>query len=190
MRFQPKILHPDPDPHFVRELMRIDPNLRVVFGYDRYMKNVWVIERRMSAERYAACYASLLLQGVERFTEQPIFDTDQPEYNQDGERIGFRVVGTRRFDLAPEWEYIMSVEEPDGSYRQLDSRTLMELKRQYAWNFNQPLSRRRFEEKQERERLAAAKSAERADELFQEIMDHKREIWNLPFSGQPEPKEA
>ena len=82
--FQPKVLSPSPDPWFVRELRRIDPNLRIVWAYERYLKSSWAIERKFSPERYFAMHASLLENDGPRFVEQPIFDTNSPTPSQVG----------------------------------------------------------------------------------------------------------
>lgn len=185
MTFQPEVLSPTPDPAFVNELQKIDRNLRVVWGYNDYLKKNWVIQRKLTPERYFANYASLFEQDLERFVDQPIYDVGQPIYDETGEEIGYRQVGVRRYDLAPEWEYLMSIEEPDGSFRCLDSRALTDLRRTYAWHEKHPLSRQRFEVEREREEAEAARKKKRCDLAFDTLMDHKREIWDLPFVGQP-----
>lgn len=182
--FHPVILQPIPSPHFVGDLRAIDPALQVVWGYSRYMLNRWVIERKLSPESYHAHYRSLIEGNEERFVEQPIFDSDQPILDR-GEVVGYEQVGTRKFDLAPEWECVMIVEEKDRGYRPLDQRTLTELRRVYAWNRFHSLTRMRYEKE------AAAKEAEAKrreafiDDVAEAIIDRKNEIWNLPFSGQP-----
>ena len=194
MAFTPRVLHPDPDPHFVRELGKIDPDLRVVFGYSRYLQNKWVIERRIESTRYFQMHASLFESGAPRFIEQPIYDTDQPIYgeweiDQDGQPfqplMGYEQVGTRRYDLAPEYEWVMTVENEDQTFRPLDSRTIMKLKRSYAWDRFHSFTRLKLEKEREREENAKKLKEEHGDELYQEFMDHRREIYNLPFSGQP-----
>ncbi len=179
--FQPKVLSPTPDPNFVHNLRRIDPNLRVVWGYERYLKNCWTIERRMEPERYFACYASILESGEDRIIDQPIYDTNQPIYGYVADRetgllnlhqMGYVQIGTRKFDLAPEHEWLMFVQEDDGSYRPLDERTLIELRRQYAWHFNQPFTKRRFLEEQERKDAEEARRQKRinaAQEVVPEL---------------------
>lgn len=153
MQFQPKVLNPIPDPFFARELRKIDPDLRVRWGYGDYLVNQWVIERRHTPERYFTVHASL--EGGERFVDQPIFDTDQPLYNEYGEHIGYQQVGTRKYDLAPEWEYVCFVD-------QLHSGVLGEIKRAYAWERNHPISRLAAEKKMEEE---AQKKAEKMARL-------------------------
>lgn len=145
---QPVTLQPEPDPSFVRELKKIDPALRVVWGYERYYKRSWVIERRMTPERYWQCYASLFEEGLARFVKQPIYDHDQPIYDNEGELIDWTIIGYRDFDLAPEWEWLHTIETLDGQFKPLGADDLLKLRREYAWNINHPLSRHRFEEEQ------------------------------------------
>lgn len=188
---QPRVLQPDPDPAFVRELRKIDPDLRVRFGHERYFLNRWVIERRIPPERYFASYASILESDEHRTVEQPIYDTNQPIYAEtldvDGNPIlmGYTQVGTRIFDLAPEWEWVMTLEEDDRSFRRLDQRTLTELRRVYAWERGHSLTRLKMEKEAAREAFEKQQAQHRADENFDAIMEHKRELKNLPFSGQP-----
>lgn len=171
MAFLPEVLKPKPDPAFVRELRKIDPDLRVTFGYERYLVKQWAIERKMPPERYFAAYASLLEADLPRFVEQPVYDTDQPIFNEEGEEIGFKQIGTRNFDLAPDHEWVMFAPALDGS-------VITELKRTYAWERNHPYSRAAFEKKQQEEidakakakkdkRIAAAR--EGVEEAFREV---------------------
>lgn len=184
MAFIPSVLKPVPDSGFVKELKLIDPALRVVWGYERYFLNRWVIERKLSAERYFAAYASLLKADAERFVERPIFDDDHNE----NVPIGFQ-----RYDLAPEYDCLMTVENADGSYRPLDARTIMALKRQYAWEVKHPFSRIRYEDQRTRElamkELAQEEASERADrkaqqdkearEAVKDALDaHRNQIWD------------
>lgn len=185
MAFQPAVLQPTPDPLFVRELRKIDTDLRVVFGYERYLMNRWVIERRMSPERYFAAYSSLLSSDNPRFIEQPIYDDAQPEYDEDGNEVGYKVVGYRKFDLAPEWEYVMAVENDDKTFRELDSRTLLALRRTYAWERFHSITRYKMEKERERQDAEDRAAKARRDDIKLEILERKREIWNLPFTGQP-----
>src|SRR4030095_14496455 len=110
--FNPAVLHPEPDPWFQRELRLIDPTLRLGWGYDRYLMNKWVIKRRMSRKRYFRCYASLFEQNLPRFVPQPIFDTDEPLYDDEGGMCGYKQVGSRQYDLAPEWEWLPTPANP------------------------------------------------------------------------------
>ncbi len=140
--FQPKILNPTPDHTFVYELRKIDPDLRVVWGYERYFVNKWAIERKIPPERYFAMYESLLSSNEPRFIDRPIFDTDQPQFDDYGNMIGYKQVGVQHYDLAPEYEWVSFQPELNGS-------VLYELRRVYAWERNHPLSRIAFEKAQE-----------------------------------------
>ena len=100
--FQPAVLHPEPDPLFVRQLRKIDTNLRVVWGYERYLRQNWVIERRLDSDRYYKLYGSLFRENLPRFVAQPVYDSNQPLYDEAGELIGYRQVGERQYDLAPD----------------------------------------------------------------------------------------
>lgn len=189
--FTPKVLNPTPDPDFVHNLKRIDPDLRVVWGYQRYLKSAWTIERKMPPERYFAAYASLLESGEPRFVQQPIYDTNRPIYGyiMDEEtlelnltQMGYEIIGYREFDLAPEYEWLMFVTNKDGSFRQLDERTLVELRRQYAWHLNQPLSRRRFLEEQERKERAEAQRQARIKDAESVLPDLAHMLGKTLFS--------
>jgi len=130
--FNPAVLHPEPDPLFQRELRLIDTNLRLVFGYERYMVNKWVIERKMSPERYQACYSTLLEEDRPRFVTQAIYDTNEPLYDDEGGMCGYKQVGSREFDLAPEWEWMATIETQKGEFKQPGPEDLVSLRRQYA----------------------------------------------------------
>jgi len=186
MSFQPEILNPTPDPDFVRQLRKIDPDLRVVWGFQRYMKRCWVIERKIPPERYFAMYASLLESDAPRFIDQPIFDTDQPEYNDEGEAIGFRKIGVRRYDLAPEYEWVMNVVNPDDTRRELDARTLTELKRAYAWDRFHSLTRLKVEGDRAREEAEAKRRKQRADVALDGVKEGWRATGKILFGGQAE----
>ncbi len=179
MGFLPAVLNPTPEPWFVDELRKIDPALRVVFGYERYLKKSWAVERRLTPERYHAIYASLLQSGEPRFVRQPIFDTAQPLVTEDGESLGPRQVGERDFDLAPEWEWVTFADH-------LDSRVLADLRRAYAWERHWPLTRLRVEREQARLVEEEKAKARRVDEAFQEIKDHRRELKDLPLVAVPQ----
>lgn len=172
--FHPQVLQPAPDPWFVRELKKIDPALRVVWGYERYLLNRWVIERHIPPQRYVEMYKTLKGQ---RFIKQPIFESG----SEDEERL----VGYRDFDLAPEWEQVMFVEDGE-KFAPLDGRTLLKLRRTYAWDRFHSITRAKFEKQAELDAAKAANTQRRADAVLDELMDHKRELWRLPFSGQPE----
>ncbi len=178
MGFQPAILSPEPDPFYVRELRKIDPDLRLSWAYNRYLKQEWVVERKMPPERYFACYASLLEEGAPRFVEQPIYDTNQPLFDAAGNSAGYVQIGTRQFDLAPEYEWVQFAPA-------LDMRFLTELKRAYAWDRNHSISRLAFEKKQEQEAKEKAAKAKRMDEAYEGLKDVFRETGRHLFGGQP-----
>lgn len=97
---------PEPPDWFVRELKRIDPTLRVIWGMERYLRAEWAVERKTDPERYWEMYAHVLSDLGPRFVEQPVFDEAQPLGDENGNPIGFKQVGTRKYDLAPEYEYV------------------------------------------------------------------------------------
>jgi hypothetical protein len=188
--FTPTILEPTPDPNFVRELKKIDADLRVVWGMERYFVELWTIERRIPPERYYRMHASLFRSGAPRFIEQPIFDDDQRTYNDLGEDAGPKQVGVRRFDLAPEWEWVMFVEEPDQSYRPLDARTITELKRVYAWERFHSLTRAKLEAEQEREKREKERQSRRLDAIQEGIDEAYTESgWRESVSVPDVPKD-
>jgi hypothetical protein len=160
--FQPKILNPTPDPWFVRELKRIDPALRVVWAYETYFKNTWAIEKELSAEEYFKRYVSLLEQDAPRFVDQPIFDTNQMEYDEHGQEIGYKQVGVRKFDLAPRFEQLFFTDN-------LGEESLTALKRAYAWERNHPISRLKIEKEQEIAAKAEAQKKKRIDAAMEGI---------------------
>lgn len=161
--FQPKVLNPTPDPFIVRELRKIDPDLRIEWGYNRYFKSEWVIERKIPPERYFLIYASLLESDLPRFVEQPIFDTGQPIFDDEtGEPLGFRQVGTRRYDLAPEYEWVRFTPV-------LDMNVVLDMKRAYAWERNHTISRLKFEKEQEEAAKKAEAKKKRVDAALEGI---------------------
>ncbi len=85
---------------------------------------------------------------MSRFVDQPIYDHDQMLLDADGNEAGPRLIGYRKFDLAPEFECMHIVEEPDGSYKPFGGDDILSLKRAYAWNRNHAYSRARYEEEQ------------------------------------------
>src|ERR1043165_8091002 len=109
--FQPTILNPEPEPWFVRELKKIDPDLRVRWAYGQYLAQQWVIERKLPPERYFSIYASLLESDGQRFVKQPIFDTNLPIYDDNGDFVCYTQVGERDYDLAPEYEAVLFCKE-------------------------------------------------------------------------------
>lgn len=122
----------------------------------------------MPPERYFECYASLLEADAPRFIDQPVYDTDKPIYNELGEEIGYEQIGTRKFDLAPEYEWVMWADH-------LDNSVIAEIKRTYAWERNHPYSRAAYEERQERERLA--KEQERTNRRLEAAADAFEEVF-------------
>lgn len=148
--FQPTVLSPVPDPFYVKEIKKIDPNLRVVWGMERYLLPVWAVERKISPERYFRMYRSLIEAGEDRFITQPIYDTNQPIFDAEGGVVAYQKIGERKYDLAPEYEWVMFVEEPnEGGYRPLDMRVVLELKRAYAWDRFHSLTRAKIEKEAE-----------------------------------------
>lgn len=177
MLFQPSILNPTPDPFFVKELKKIDPSLRVGWAFERYLLDRWVIERKISPERYYRMYRALFESGEDRFVTQPIYDTSQPLYDAYGEPTGkYRQVGERKFDLAPEYEWVMFVENSDQSFRPLDSRTLMELKRAYAWDRFHSFTRQRIEREAEEAKKEASMDSRINDLMKEKLKDVYREL--------------
>ena len=175
MSFQPAVLCPTPDPLFVEEIKKVDPNLRVVFGYERYLVKKWVIERQLSPERYTKLYAAALKEDWPRFVKQPIYDTNQPIFGDsldvDGNpiQIGYKQVGERLFDTRPEWEWIAQFDACDG-------RALTDIRRRYAWNYNHPLSRHKFEEEQKLK--DAQKEAEQTRKRLDLEMECVEQAWS------------
>lgn len=185
MAFAPQVLHPEPDPLFVAELKKIDPDLRVTWAYTRYLLHRWVIERKIPRPRYVQMYASLLQSSGPRFIDTPIYDDDQPIYDEEGNLTGHQVVGYLKYDLAPEYEHVMFVEGPDKEFWPLDRRTLLKLKRTYAWERFHSFSRLKAEKERLREEQDKAFMKQAADEAFDAFKDQRRELYDLPFSGQP-----
>jgi hypothetical protein len=157
--WQPKVLNPEPEPWFVKEVKKIDPNLRVVWGYGRYLVNQWALERKIPPERYHQMYKSLIESGEPRFIKQPIFDSNQPiidEYT--GEIETYVQVGERDWDLAPEYEWVSYSEH-------LNEEFLTRIRRSYAWERNHPISRMKFEQKQEEEAKQANWAKQRKEAI-------------------------
>lgn len=169
--FVPEVIAPTPDPWFVKALKVIDPNLRVRWGYGQYFVNKWALERKMSPERYHELYRSILESGENRIVDQPIFDTTQSEFDPEtGEFVSYKQIGVRKFDLAPEYEWVMF-----SDY--LNEHFLVDIRRAYSWERNQPFSRQRFEMKQEEERkqeLQKKKNAEAIREGLDEAFSALR----------------
>ena len=177
MKFQPKVISPSPDPFFVRELRKIDPTLRVVWGYERYLKSAWAIERKLPPERYFNMHASLFDEGGQRFVDQAIYDTDRPLFDEYGEFVCYEQVGTRKYDLAPEWEWIMFADAQD-------MRAITDLKRAYAWQYNHSITRERIERQIEQERRDAARKAKMVD-IGLEALDQQYRESGMRVIGKP-----
>ena len=172
--FAPKVLHPEPDPFFVRELKKIDPDLRVIWGYERYLKSAWAIERKTPAERYHAMYRTLLESGGPLTINQPIID-------EDGATIGYRT-----YELAPHYEWMTFVVNPDDSFRELDARAITDMKRFYAWQRFQSVAKLRLERDKEQDAAEAARKRKRVDAAKKAIPDLWRELGITLFGGQPQ----
>ncbi len=122
---------PVPDPWFVRELKKIDPELRVEWALHRYLKNTWAIERRTAPERYFLMYEAVLSDSGPRFVEQPVFDHDQPIRDKDGNKTGAYVqIGMRQYDLAPEYEWV--------AFRPELNQDLLDLIKKLYWERDHP----------------------------------------------------
>lgn len=122
---------PEPDRWFVRELKKIDPELRVEWALHRYLRNTWAIERRTDPTRYFEMYSALLSDNGPRFVEQPIFDNDQPIKDLNGVPTGAYVqLGTRQYDLAPEYEWV--------AFRPVLDQSLLDLIKKLYWERDHP----------------------------------------------------
>lgn len=167
---------PRPEDWFVRDLKLIGEDFRVSWGQERYGVQLWVIERHVPADMYGRIYAG---QRGERYIDQKLTDADG------------QISGGRRYDMMPEWEWVMFARERDGSFRPLDQRTLYEVKvwlKEYT----------RVEDQLSAERAAflareLAKDELRRDRQGRAIMSNPanrtegdRIIWETPYSGQPE----
>lgn len=167
MAFTPTVLNPEPEQWFIKELALIDQDLRVVWGFDRYLMNNWVIEAHIPPHLYAQRYFSFLCSGGPRFIEQPIYDRSKPIYDEDGNEVGFPIIGTRQFDMAPEWEWRKTIQLSDGSFKPLGMDDILALKKEYAWNRNHAYSRAKFE----------AEQAEADAQKEQAEKEQRKEIW-------------
>lgn len=174
--FQPEVLKPEPEKWLVRAIREVDPALRVVWGMERYFLDRWVIERKISPERYFRMYRSILESGEDRFVEQPIFDSDQPIFDDFGNKVGSKIVGYRKFDLAPEHECVMVVENCDGSFRPLDSRTLVAIRRTYAEDRFHSLNAERLRRDAEQAQREASAASRRADAAMDGVKEAYREL--------------
>src|SRR6187399_1235252 len=77
MKWQQAADAPTPPDWFVKDLKRIDPELRVVWGLERYLKEEWAVERKTPAERYWTMYEAILSSDQPRFVDQPVYDCEQ-----------------------------------------------------------------------------------------------------------------
>jgi hypothetical protein len=133
---------PTPPDWFVKALRQIDPTLRVVWAMERYLRAEWAIERKMSAERYWLAYESFVTaDNPDRYIDQPVFDHQQPIKDELGNITGYVQVGTRKLDLAPEYEHI--------AFRPHLNEELLTLIRRLYWERDHP------------EEVAAAAKAEK-----------------------------
>lgn len=196
--FQPLSLQPTPDPFIARELRKIDKDLRLVWGWNRYFQNLWVIERRIPPERYAAIYASVRKGDNPRFIEQPIYDNDQPIYDGDSpiydesgaitgyEIAGYAVVGYRQLDLAPEYERVTAIERADGGFRQPSMSDVIEMKRVYAWERFHSLTRAKLERDRQEARRDEIMKKRRAEAIDEAIPEALHALGAVVTGGQPE----
>ncbi len=120
-------------------------------------------------------YSNILSSDEPRFVEQPIYDTNQPQYDENGDFVCYKQIGTRTYDLAPQYEWVSFVDA-------LELGVLIDLKRSYAWERNHPLSRARFEQEQREadERKEADQKRKRLEagmEGFEEAMlKHRKKV--------------
>jgi len=136
MKWQQASECPVPPEWFVKALKEIDPLFRVVWGQERYLRHEWAIERKMPPEAYWLAHESLLQDGGPRFVDQPVYDNAQPENDPiTGEFVRFKQVGVRKYDLAPEYEWITFC-PPD----QL-SQSLLDRIKKRVWELNHPEER-------------------------------------------------
>lgn len=190
--FQPVVLAPEPESWFVKELELIDPNLRVVFGYERYLMNNWVVECHIPPDVYAKRYFAFLTSGEPRYIDQPIFDHDRPIYEStdpddpDPPVVGYEQVGWRKFDMAPDWEWRKTIQNPDGSFKPLGMDDILDLKREYAWNRNHAYSRAKWEADQKAadEKKAAERKQKRVD-IWMEAYDESITEVGARVTGKP-----
>lgn len=141
-KWHPANESPQPEPWFVRALKKIDRDLNVVWGMERYLRAEWAIERKMPPERYFAAYAAVLSDDGPRFVDQPVFDMEQPIRDKQGDIVGYTQVGTRLYDLAPEYEWV--------AFRPSLDQTLLDLIQKLYWERDHP------------EETAAANAAEKS----------------------------
>lgn len=162
--FIPEVIRPEPEPWVVKEIHKIDPNLRIVFGYERYFTKRWALERKCTPERYRELYGSLLDSGEPRFVKQPIFDSTKPIFDAWGNVESYEQIGERDFDLAPEWEWVAFTDH-------LNEEFITRIKRSYSWERNHPYSRIRFEQEQERKAMEEAKQKKRREAIEEGVKE-------------------
>jgi hypothetical protein len=160
-KWHPASESPEPPDWFVRELRKIDPEMRVVWGMERYLNAQWAIERKMPAEQYWLAYESILSSNEDRFIDQPIFDVQQPIFDPEtGTVISYKQIGTRKFDLAPEYEHIAFTKE-------LGSQLLDKIKK-LCWQHAHPEETRAADEA-EKEQRAIDQKAKRVEAAIDAI---------------------
>ncbi len=150
MKWQQAADAPQPPDWFVKALKLIDPEMRVVWAMERYLKEEWAIERKMPPEQYWLGHESLLQDGGARFVDQPVYDCSQRETDPvTGEFVGYKQVGTRKYDLAPEYEWI--------AFRPTLDQVLLDSIQKRVWEMNHP-------EQAEAQRKAEADAKAKAEE--------------------------
>jgi len=158
---------------FERELQRIHPDLRVVWGAQEYGVDRWVIQRQIPADVHAQCLEEFesLFPGEDRYFDQSLTDD-----NGD-------VRGTRRFDRVPSWALVHIVEDREHDidsplgYRLPDNRDI-----QTIWHWLHDY--RNIEEqlrvmRDERAKFQEKNRQERVECLARDIRD-SRSVWEDP----------
>lgn len=165
--WHPAHLSPNPDPWFVQALKEIDPDMRAVWGMERYFRAEWAIERKMDPEEYALAYSAVVLDGGSRYVNQPVFDNAQPIKDADGNVTGYVQVGVNKYDLAPEYEWL--------TFCPNLNQTVLDALKKRIWEYEHPVEAAAIlkQEEEDREgdkraqRLLA--SMEGVDEAFKEV---------------------
>lgn len=176
--FQPAVLNPAPDPFIVRELKKIDPDLNVTWGYNRYLDNRWAIERKMPAERYFTCYASILSGSEPRFVKRPIFDAAQPILDPETQEVvSYAQVGEQDFDLAPQYEWVAFAER-------LDTTLVDTIKRLY-WEREHPaqVAEAKAAEREEKEVAKLKQRQDAGHDTIREAFLETRKYVQFGFGG-------
>lgn len=165
--WHPAHLSPNPDPWFVQALKEIDPDMRVVWGMERYFRAEWAIERKMDSEEYAKAYAAVVLDGGPRYVDQPVLDNSQPIKDEEGSVIGYVQVGINRYDLAPEYEWL--------TFCPVLVQSVLDALKKRIWEYDHPVEAalllQQEEEDKEGDRRAQRllASMEGVDEAFKEV---------------------